>query len=57
MLGLVGRRDGRISITLSIVTYNLQSGNRQTGFDCAPWVHKASTLPGEEFTREVDRKC
>jgi len=25
------------------------------GFDCAPWVHKASTLPREEFKREVDR--
>ena len=25
------------------------------GFDCAPWVHKASTMPREEFKREVDR--
>ncbi len=24
-------------------------------FDCAPWVHKASTLRREEFKREVDR--
>ena len=24
-------------------------------FDCAPWVHKASTMPREEFRREVDR--
>jgi len=24
-------------------------------FDCAPWVHKATTLPREEFKREVDR--
>ena len=25
------------------------------GFDCAPWVHKASTMPREEFKREVER--
>ena len=25
------------------------------GFDCAPWVHKASTMRREEFKREVDR--
>jgi hypothetical protein len=24
-------------------------------FDCAPWVHKASTMLREEFKREVDR--
>jgi hypothetical protein len=24
-------------------------------FDCAPWVHKASTMPREEFKREVER--
>jgi len=24
-------------------------------FDCAPWVHKASALPREEFKREVER--
>ena len=24
------------------------------GFDCAPWVHKATTMPREEFKREVD---
>jgi hypothetical protein len=24
-------------------------------FDCAPWVHKASAMPKEEFKREVDR--
>ena len=24
-------------------------------FDCAPWMHKASTMPKEEFKREVDR--
>jgi hypothetical protein len=24
------------------------------GFDCAPWVHKATTMPKEEFKREVD---
>jgi hypothetical protein len=24
-------------------------------FDCAPWLHKATTLPREEFKREVDR--
>ena len=23
-------------------------------FDCAPWVHKASSMPREEFKREVD---
>jgi hypothetical protein len=25
------------------------------GFECAPWVHKANTMPREEFKREVDR--
>jgi hypothetical protein len=25
------------------------------GFESAPWVHKASTMPREEFKREVDR--
>ncbi len=24
-------------------------------FECAPWVHKATTMPREEFKREVDR--
>ena len=24
-------------------------------FDCAPWVHKASAMPREEFKNEVDR--
>jgi hypothetical protein len=24
-------------------------------FDCAPWVHKAGTMPREEFKREVER--
>jgi hypothetical protein len=24
-------------------------------FDCAPWVHKAETLPKEQFSQEVDR--
>ena len=24
-------------------------------FDCAPWVHKAATMPREEFQREVER--
>jgi hypothetical protein len=24
-------------------------------FDCAPWVHKASAMPREEFQREVER--
>jgi hypothetical protein len=24
-------------------------------FDCAPWVHKATELPREEFKREVER--
>src|SRR5690242_19169496 len=24
-------------------------------FDCAPWVHKAHTMPREDFKREVDR--
>ena len=24
-------------------------------FDCAPWVHKASSMPREEFKREVER--
>jgi hypothetical protein len=24
-------------------------------FDCAPWVHKAGTMPREEFQREVER--
>jgi hypothetical protein len=23
------------------------------GFDCAPWVHKARSMPREEFAREV----
>jgi hypothetical protein len=26
------------------------------GFDCAPWVHKARSMPREEFTREVDKE-
>ena len=26
----------------------------QQEFDCAPWVHKATTMPREEFKREVD---
>ena len=25
-------------------------------FDCAPWVHKARTMPREQFTREVERE-
>jgi hypothetical protein len=25
-------------------------------FDCAPWVHKARTLPREQFRREVEKK-
>ncbi len=25
-------------------------------FDCAPWVHKATELPREEFQREVERR-
>src|SRR3954449_13278148 len=25
-------------------------------FDCAPWVHKARTMPREEFTREVEKE-
>jgi len=25
-------------------------------FDCAPWVHKARTLPREEFKREVEKE-
>jgi hypothetical protein len=25
-------------------------------FDCAPWVHKARSLPREEFTREVEKE-
>jgi hypothetical protein len=25
-------------------------------FDCAPWVHKARSMPREEFTREVERE-
>src|SRR5712692_6703694 len=24
-------------------------------FDCAPWVHKASSMPREEFKQEVER--
>jgi hypothetical protein len=24
-------------------------------FNCAPWVHKASSMPREEFKQEVDR--
>jgi len=24
-------------------------------FDCAPWVHKASSIPREEFKQEVER--
>jgi hypothetical protein len=27
----------------------------QRSVDCAPWVHKTSTMPREEFKREVDR--
>src|SRR2546427_7229480 len=26
------------------------------GFDCAPWVHKARTLPREQFRREVEKE-
>jgi hypothetical protein len=26
-----------------------------SGFDCAPWVHKAKELPREAFKREVER--
>jgi len=26
------------------------------GFDCAPWVHKARTMPREEFKREVEKE-
>ena len=25
-------------------------------FDCAPWVHKARSMPREEFVREVERE-
>jgi hypothetical protein len=25
-------------------------------FDCAPWVHKARSMPRQEFTREVERE-
>jgi hypothetical protein len=25
-------------------------------FDCAPWVHKARSMPREEFAREVEKK-
>jgi hypothetical protein len=25
-------------------------------FDCAPWVHKARTLPREQFRREVEKE-
>ena len=25
-------------------------------FDCAPWVHKARTMPREEFKREVEKQ-
>jgi len=25
-------------------------------FDCAPWMHKARSMPREEFTREVERE-
>ena len=25
-------------------------------FDCAPWVHKARTMPREEFKREVEKE-
>ena len=25
-------------------------------FECAPWVHKARSMPREEFTREVERE-
>jgi hypothetical protein len=31
------------------------AGRDRQGFACAPWVHKASTMPREEFKREVDR--
>ena len=26
------------------------------GFDCAPWVHKARSMPREEFMREVEKE-
>src|SRR5436190_9339321 len=26
------------------------------GFNCAPWVHKARSMPREEFTREVEKE-
>src|SRR3989449_10474859 len=26
------------------------------GFDCAPWVHKARTMPREQFRREVEKE-
>ena len=25
-------------------------------FDCAPWVHKARTMPREEFKREIEKQ-
>ena len=25
-------------------------------FGCAPWVHKARSMPREEFTREVEKE-
>ena len=25
-------------------------------FDCAPWVHKARSMPREEFAREVEKE-
>ena len=25
-------------------------------FDCAPWVHKARSMPREEFVREVEKE-
>ena len=25
-------------------------------FDCAPWVHKARTMPREDFAREVEKE-
>ena len=25
-------------------------------FDCAPWVHKARSMPREDFRREVEKE-
>jgi hypothetical protein len=35
---------------------SVEASRRVSGFDCAPWVHKAIELPKEEFKREVEKQ-